>query len=456
MITLLLVLCIPFSTAAFAEENEIVNGADEIFFSSATTNPNTSTEFSTERYWDGTQWQTGLLVEISSTGEGEYFQGAIELIPNVDVTNFSIEYEITEYNSIGWYALHVMRPDAMSTTVSSGSGMRFCTWGTEESLLPADGKYSTHHNDPNNPGKFAVAMKNDTTALGNHRITMTANDQDEFICDIDNMNLSDVDLYTQREATGSNDLATMYPLEIRPSQYAEGHGKLAIEVFGLTGGSFKCLIKNLPLEKVDPEGVEFTEGNERYVILGKSIKLNVRLLPETATDPTISYVSANPSIAEVSTTGYVSAKAIGTTTITASTANGKTAELVIHVVSKPQSVSLEQDSLAMKVGESTVLKASLTPQDGAYPEVWFESSDETVVTVNQITGEITAVGPGTATITAKSAIYFPIQDTMTVTVEAPEEPSGGCNSSCVATAVVAVPLIGCAVLAGWLRRDKNR
>lgn len=75
--------------------------------------------------------------------------------------------------------------------------------------------------------------------------------------------------------------------------------------------------------------------------VGQGIGLKATITPSTATDKTVTWSSSNRKVATVDATGYVWGNAAGTTTITAKTANGKTATCTITVgataSSQPQS-----------------------------------------------------------------------------------------------------------------------
>ena len=97
--------------------------------------------------------------------------------------------------------------------------------------------------------------------------------------------------------------------------------------------------------------------------------------------------------------GCVTGARAGSATLTFRSYNGCTAKLKLVVRSAPRSVSLSPAKATLGVGET--LKLSATLNSGAGGSVQFTSSDEAVATVNE-SGEVTAVGKGSATITARS------------------------------------------------------
>ncbi|MBQ9673863.1 MAG: Ig domain-containing protein [Ruminococcus sp.] len=76
-------------------------------------------------------------------------------------------------------------------------------------------------------------------------------------------------------------------------------------------------------------------------------------------------------------------------------------------------VTLSNSAVAIKINETFVLTATVTPADASEPMVYWESSDTSVATVKS--GVVTAVGSGQATITAFTKNG--INNTCTVTVE---------------------------------------
>ena len=76
--------------------------------------------------------------------------------------------------------------------------------------------------------------------------------------------------------------------------------------------------------------------------------------------------------------------------------------VTITAAPKPATgISLNKDELTLTAGATETLTATVTPTDTTDTVVW-ESSKPAVATVNPATGEVTAVAPGEAVITAKA------------------------------------------------------
>ncbi|MBQ5402141.1 MAG: Ig-like domain-containing protein, partial [Bacteroidales bacterium] len=99
----------------------------------------------------------------------------------------------------------------------------------------------------------------------------------------------------------------------------------------------------------------------------EQITLTAAVLPENATDKSVTWASTNPAIAEVDQQGTVTAKSVGTVTITATTNNGgKVAGCEVTVapgIVAIQSVAIEPSSISMKVGETALFSIIVTPSN---------------------------------------------------------------------------------------------
>ncbi|MBR1693772.1 MAG: Ig-like domain-containing protein, partial [Lachnospiraceae bacterium] len=147
---------------------------------------------------------------------------------------------------------------------------------------------------------------------------------------------------------------------------------------------------------VEATGVTLSQ-TEATVERGKDITLTATVVPTAATDKKVTFTSSNEKVATVDDTGKVTAVEKGTATITAKTANGKTATCAITVIVPATKVYVDQ-SFTIKKGQSKTLTATLVPSDTTDKVTW-TSSNTKKVTVDA-KGKIKAVAAGTAKITA--------------------------------------------------------
>jgi len=132
---------------------------------------------------------------------------------------------------------------------------------------------------------------------------------------------------------------------------------------------------------------------------GGTVQLTAKVQPTNATDPAVTWTSSSSSVATVSTAGLVTAKGLGTATITVKTHDGsKTATASITVV---PSISLDKSSLALDAGHSAKLVATIGPSTASNKTVTWTTSDQDVAAV--LDGTVLGIKAGTATVTATAA-----------------------------------------------------
>ena len=168
------------------------------------------------------------------------------------------------------------------------------------------------------------------------------------------------------------------------------------------------------------------------LIVGGSEMLTAIIAPHNATQKVVNWASSNPSVASVDDEGRVTGIAEGTALITASTHQQHgvyTADCLVNVASKRiivTGVTLEDTNINMGVGSKQLLLASILPADATGQELVWDTDNPAVAQVSAF-GEVSAVGPGEAWITA-------------TTVE------GGYSSRCKVTVTgVSVPVSSVAI-----------
>ena len=150
-------------------------------------------------------------------------------------------------------------------------------------------------------------------------------------------------------------------------------------------------IINVESVELDKTAIELTEGDSETIV--------ATVKPDDATDKTVTWSSSDDAVATVDG-GKITAVKPGTATITAK-AGDKTATCKVTVNKRfiaVESVELDKAELELTEGDSETLVATVKPDDATDKTVTWSSSDDAVATVEG--GKITAVKPGTATITA--------------------------------------------------------
>ena len=136
--------------------------------------------------------------------------------------------------------------------------------------------------------------------------------------------------------------------------------------------------------------------------VGDTETLIATVLPENATDKSVTWSSNNESVATV-VNGRITAVGLGNATITVTTNDGGlTATCVVTVNSVHiTSITLNKTSTTLAVGDTDTLIATISPENATDKSVTWSSNNESVAIVNE-NGTITAVGVGNATITVRT------------------------------------------------------
>ncbi len=182
---------------------------------------------------------------------------------------------------------------------------------------------------------------------------------------------------------------------------AVGDGNATITAKASNGLVAKCETKSTT--HVIPATGLTLDNNDVKMYVGDGYTLKATITPNNTTSKNITWTSSNTSVATVSR-GIIIALKEGTTTITASTNNGKTATAKVTVSKKviePYSVSIDKKEATISVGGKVTLIASITPYNATNKNITWTSSDNSIATVKS--GVVTGVKAGTVDITAKTS-----------------------------------------------------
>lgn len=155
--------------------------------------------------------------------------------------------------------------------------------------------------------------------------------------------------------------------------------------------------------------------------------LNCTVYPDDATNTNVKWVSSDPDVVQVYSSGDRRGQVvpqnpgIATITVSAQENPAVTYDCIVTVTAtRPvESISLNHDAKTFtKAGETLQLTATIYPDSATNKTVTWKSSDKTVATVDE-SGLVTAVGNGTADITATTEDGN-FKATCQVTVEIPE------------------------------------
>ena len=165
--------------------------------------------------------------------------------------------------------------------------------------------------------------------------------------------------------------------------------------------------------------------NKKYMNVGDYLALTAIILPDDATDAKVTWDSSDYTVAQVNSSGVVTALGVGKCTITA-TSGGKTASCTVGV--SREKVSVESVSLSMGddamivmyVGDTMMLSANVSPSNADDASVTWQSSNSAVAEVTGY-GKVTAAAEGETTIMVSAGEKT---DSYRVTVKAIEGTGG--------------------------------
>lgn len=144
--------------------------------------------------------------------------------------------------------------------------------------------------------------------------------------------------------------------------------------------------------KITGEGNNLTKGN--------SMQLKAVLEPQNVTDSMVKWSSSDTKIATVDEKGKVDALQPGKVEITATTANGVTAQYTINVTVPCVLLKLNQTEVTLYKGDTFALVPTLSPLDTT-DTVSYKISNPNIATIDN-SGKITGVAAGQVKITASA------------------------------------------------------
>lgn len=177
-----------------------------------------------------------------------------------------------------------------------------------------------------------------------------------------------------------------------------------VKITGLTNGNITYTVNFFQL--YGEETMTLSTYN-LVVGVGKTVELSVIFTPSSSTDYVRSWSMSYHGSKCYNFTNKeqdvftVEGLSVGSGAVTLTSNNGLTATCNITVVDSSvpvTGVALSETSLNLKVGDSAQLNATVIPEDADNKKVTWNSSDSSVVTVDN-TGSLTALRAGTAVIT---------------------------------------------------------
>ena len=173
-------------------------------------------------------------------------------------------------------------------------------------------------------------------------------------------------------------------------------------------------------EKVDVTDISLTDDKVVVTVGSKSNPVKVKITPSNAAVADLSWSTANSKIATVDSSGVVTGKQKGSTTLIVKTKDGKyTVTCRIEVVEVAsgliESFEIYPDTFELRVGSEDYLDVDIYPSNISGIAINWRSSRPSIVSVDS-KGNIKALAKGTATITATLDSDSSIKSSCVITV----------------------------------------
>lgn len=151
------------------------------------------------------------------------------------------------------------------------------------------------------------------------------------------------------------------------------------------------------------ESIELSAEKD-WIEPGETLALTATLTPADAFVSALTWSSDNTAVATVDAQGNVTGRGQGTANITATSTDGTNivGTKAIRVLTAVKSLTIDPAELTLEVSRTARLTATATPADATNAAVTWAIDDATVARIDA-EGNVTALKPGTATLTATAA-----------------------------------------------------
>lgn len=146
------------------------------------------------------------------------------------------------------------------------------------------------------------------------------------------------------------------------------------------------------------QSIELSEL-KKTMSVGETAQLMATVLPDGVIDKTVTWKIEDENIGTIDSEGNITAMAEGETKIFATVSNVTALCALTVVPVAVESITLNETTKKMSMGETLQLVASVMPENATYKDVEWTSSDETVATVDD-NGLVKTLGIGNVAITA--------------------------------------------------------
>ncbi|MDE6006967.1 MAG: Ig-like domain-containing protein [Muribaculaceae bacterium] len=176
-----------------------------------------------------------------------------------------------------------------------------------------------------------------------------------------------------------------------------GHAEITASAIDGSGVSAVCQVEVIP---TPTESIKIDQVGPIQMKAGETYQLTATVMPETATDKTVTWSSDAPESVTVDENGLLHAHAVGELHITATNSAGQSDRIVVVVnPTLAQAIKLNRSTAALKVGGTIQLSVIFTPETTTNKNVIWKSSNSSVASVSD-QGLVTAHTLGECVVTA--------------------------------------------------------
>ena len=350
----------------------------------------------------GTVSITATVVNGSQTETGSALVKVLQPVTSISVSPEKME--LFEGDSFDLSSLTVIVPeeaDIKTVTYKSKSGLVEVRDGKVVALTPGTDVLEIYpvNGDPQTlHAECSITVKSRVTGIKvtPRTLTLTVGDSDKLSATVV------PDDASNKRVTWSSSNESVATVDAEGNVKALKAGSAIIAATSEEDESKRgtCAVTVLQVESVTLNASTISLEEE------KTFQLTATVKPDGLSDKSVEWSSSNPAVASVSAEGLVTARTVGTATITATSKAypQKTATCSVSVSPKYIAVTgvvLNQTRLSLTAEDTYSLVATVSPSNATDPVLEWTSSNSGVATVDA-SGHVTAVAAGTATITAKS------------------------------------------------------
>jgi len=179
---------------------------------------------------------------------------------------------------------------------------------------------------------------------------------------------------------------------------AKGPGTTQIMIMSASNGSYYDICTVVVKQKATSVKMNYKEITMNR---GDYFDMEVTIAPVNATEASLIWESLNPTVATVSSTGRITARAEGTAIIAVRTQSGVTSYCTVKVLEPVISLELDPTDIIIDVGEIFQIDPIFKPVAPTIQDVKWVSYNEDIATVNAL-GEVEGVSRGSTIVTCET------------------------------------------------------